>query len=573
MRLPPDKKLAGVLAPVFAIRTETDLGIGDTEGVRQMMDWCHQHGLGILQVLPINETSDDNSPYNAISSLAIEPATLTVTPSALPDLPAAEFQKLAPPKSVASLRSGAVNYPKVKALKWALLRAAFDAFVVKHWKKSSVRGEQFRLFIHANAEWIADYAMFRLLMRLHGERPTWDRWPAEHQNPKQAWSWLLAQPDKRRQELETSLLFFMYVQWIAFRQWEEIKDYGTRQQVYLMGDIPFGVSRYSADVWANRGIFDLDWSGGAPPEKVFKVDPFTEKWGQNWGIPLYDWAALRHRNYDWWRTRVGNVHKVFHLFRIDHVLGFFRIYSFPWTPDQNEKFLPLTEEEVARITGGRLPGFKPFPDDTPEHCAANRQQGEELLTMVKEAAGDTAVVAEDLGCVPPYVPVVLEALQIPGFKIPHFLREKDGSFVDGRTYPRLSLATPATHDHDPLAKMWRDLWARVDAGGPDGAEAQKELQRWLRYGSAVFMAPPRPFTDQVHETILRGVLQSNSWLAVLMITDVFAREDRFNVPGSIGASNWSARLHETVAGLDRDPVLVRQAQTLGWLIQETGRHP
>ena len=94
----------------------------------------------------------------------------------------------------------------------------------------------------------------------------------------------------------------MYVQWLAFGQWQALKAYGTAQKVYLMGDIPFGVGRFSADVWANRAIFDLDWSGGAPPEKVFKVDPFTEKWGQNWGIPNYRWDELRRRNFDWWRT-------------------------------------------------------------------------------------------------------------------------------------------------------------------------------------------------------------------------------------------------------------------------------
>src|ERR1043166_5405510 len=82
------------------------------------------------------------------------------------------------------------------------------------------------------------------------------------------------------------------------------------------------------------------FSGGAPPEKVFKVDPFTEKWGQNWGIPNYRWDELRRRGFEWWRTRVGNIRKVFHLYRIDHVLGFFRIYSFPWTPDRNAEFLP-----------------------------------------------------------------------------------------------------------------------------------------------------------------------------------------------------------------------------------------
>jgi 4-alpha-glucanotransferase len=98
MTLSPDKKLAGILCPVFAIRTESDLGIGDTEGVHQMIDWCHKHGFGILQVLPINETSDDNSPYNAISSMALDPTTIAVSPKFLPDLTAAKLKEIAPPE-------------------------------------------------------------------------------------------------------------------------------------------------------------------------------------------------------------------------------------------------------------------------------------------------------------------------------------------------------------------------------------------------------------------------------------------------------------------------------------------
>jgi 4-alpha-glucanotransferase len=336
----------------------------------------------------------------------------------------------------------------------------------------------------------------------------------------------------------------------------------------LMGDIPFGVNRYSSDVWGNRAIFDLAWSGGCPPEKVFKVDPFTEKWGQNWGIPLYKWSVSQERNHDWWRIRCGNIHKVFHLFRIDHVLGFFRIYSFPWPPKENGKFLPLTEEQAAKRTGGRLPLFQPHADDTPEGAKFNQKQGEELLAMVLEAAGDTAVVAEDLGVVPPYIPLVLDRLKIPGYKIPHFLREKDYSFVAGKTYPRLSLATPATHDHPPIAIMWRELWEKAD-GGDDGA--RWDLKRWMKYCGAEHEAPPREFNDHIHQLILRGVLNSNSWLAVFMITDVFGTEGRFNVPGAVSEGNWSYRLDKTVAELDKDPQLLHKTQMFAKLVKESQR--
>src|SRR5688572_15223478 len=129
MKLSPEKSIAGILEPVFAIRTENDLGVGDSEGVRQMIDWCARHGLNILQTLPINETSDDNSPYNAISSLAIEPSTLAITPKLIPELVETKFKAIATTKRVTELRVGAVNYPKVKALKQELLAAAFQGFL------------------------------------------------------------------------------------------------------------------------------------------------------------------------------------------------------------------------------------------------------------------------------------------------------------------------------------------------------------------------------------------------------------------------------------------------------------
>ena len=343
-----------------------------------------------------------------------------------------------------------------------------------------------------------------------------------------------------------------------------------KQKVYLMGDIPFGVGRYSADVWANRGIFDLDWSGGAPPERTFKSDPFTAKWGQNWGIPNYRWDELRRQNFDWWRVRVGNIQKVFHLFRIDHVLGLFRIYSFPWTPDRNVEFLPMSETEAADLCGGRLPGFKQFPDDTHEHKAVNQAQGEELLAMIQEAAGETTVVAEDLGVVPEYVPPTLEKLGIPGFRIPMLFRDHHGSYSDPKKYPRLSLAQPATHDHTPLALMWTECWANIDAG--EAVEHNRhELRRMMNFAGLHNEDPAREFSDRLHEGFTRAVMQSNSWLAVFQITDVLAQTERFNTPGSTSNANWSHRFAHTVKQLDKIAALAARTKMFSRLAKESGR--
>ena len=570
MKLSPTQSLAGVLEPVFAMRTEADLGIGDTEGVRQMIDWCARHRLNILQTLPINELSDDNSPYNAISSLAIEPTTIAITPATIPDLAPQRFQALAPPGLLAELREGPVNYPKVKVLKRRLLEAAFESFDQKHSGQETERGQQFRSFLKENEDWLSDYALFRVLMEENGGSPAWNRWVPEHHSRASARKWLQSLPEQRRDELKRKQTFFTYVQWLAFDQWQALKAYGTLKQVNLMGDIPIGVGRASADVWANRAIFDLDWSGGAPPEKAFKVDPFTEKWGQNWGIPGYRWEVLRRGGFDWWRTRVGNIKKVFHLYRIDHVLGFFRIYSFPWTPDRNAEFLPLTEGQAAEKTGGRLPGFKQYPDDTPEHKAANQAQGEEILRVVLEASGETTVVAEDLGVVPEYVHPTLQKLGVPGFRIPMFFRDHGGRYSDPKHYPRLSLAQPTTHDHPPLAAAWDECWQNIDAG--KGVEANRyELRAMMEFAGLGTSEPPRQFSGQLQEGFTRAVLGSSSWLVVFQITDMFAMTARFNTPGSVASTNWSYRLPRTVKELDEDPALLQQTQMFSRLAQESGR--
>lgn len=277
IKLSPSHSLAGILEPVFAIRTEDDLGIGDTDGVRRMIDWRHRHRLSILQTLPINETGDDHSPYNTLSSLAIEPATLAISPRHIPDLPPAKFKELARPELLAELRRGAVNYSGVKVLKRTLLDAAFEEFLQRQFNLETERAQQFRSFLTENADWLPDYSLFRVPMEENGGSSAWDRWVPAHRSPRAARTWLSSRPEKRRNDLLRRQHFFMYVQWLAFGQWQALKAYGTAKNVCLMGDIPFGVGRFSADVWANRAIFDLEWSGGAPPERVFKVDAFTEK--------------------------------------------------------------------------------------------------------------------------------------------------------------------------------------------------------------------------------------------------------------------------------------------------------
>ena len=153
----------------FARRTI--LGIGDTDGVRQMIDWCARHGLGIFQTLPIGETGGDHCPYNAITALAIDPATLAVSPRHIADLSPEAFERIVRPELLAELRSGPVDYPRVKALKQALLQAAFEQFAALHLDCGTPRADKFRRFTDEHAAWLHDYAFFRALMWETATRP------------------------------------------------------------------------------------------------------------------------------------------------------------------------------------------------------------------------------------------------------------------------------------------------------------------------------------------------------------------------------------------------------------------
>jgi 4-alpha-glucanotransferase len=165
--LNPDKKLAGVLAPVFALRGKGDVGIGDTEAVKELITWSARQGMRVVQILPINETGSDSSPYNLLSAMALEPSTLAVTPEALPDLKAEDFSTITAKHDLTTLREGPVKYAAVKKLKRELLYAAFKNFRSKGGDKGRVRA--FAEFELDNADWLPDYATHRALVSWHEE--------------------------------------------------------------------------------------------------------------------------------------------------------------------------------------------------------------------------------------------------------------------------------------------------------------------------------------------------------------------------------------------------------------------
>jgi len=561
----PDNKLAGILSPVSALRGQADLGVGDTAALVEFAGWAASKGFGLVQILPVNESGSDHSPYNILSSMAYEPSTITTTPTWLPELSAEAFDAVCARHDVKALRAGPVKYAAVKALKNELLETAFRVF--RSRKADRVRVRAFAKFESDQADWLEPYSLFRALVAWNGSEVT-TGWPEEHRNPEAAQEWESRLPAAEKKRFSDLVRFYRYVQWLARMQWKTVRAACDKLGVALVGDLPVGVSIFSADVWSSPEIFDLTRSSGAPPEKVFKSDPFTEKWGQNWGFPLYNWQAMSHDNFAWWRRRLGASCEVFHFLRIDHALGFFRIYSFPWRPEENGKFTELSSVEAAALTGGRLPGFVERDDSTEENRERNRVQGDMLLRIFLEETGPHRLIAEDLGEVAPYVRPTLRALEIPGFKIPQWERNPDGTLIPGGEYQRLSLATFATHDHPPLKKFWEDWLA--DCGDPERRDAAiAGMNELLGFCGREDLKAPLPFSSEVHAALIRGLFACNSWMAVHQITDLLGLDERFNIPGAVGDANWTTRIAGTPVEWDlKYPAELKAAVEA---IKETGR--
>lgn len=550
------------MVPVSALRRLGDLGIGDTQAVIEMIDWCADNGLSVLQILPINETGADNSPYNAISSVAIDPATLTVEPGKVPGLTQSLYDHIVISSHDDPRYQPSIDYAGVKSLKLRLLWAAYQKagalLTLNQW-------------IKREGSWVAYYTLFRLLMDFNGGSTAWETWPEEHRTPDAAKLWVNAHP--KRTELGQRLRFYAFLQMVAEEQWTAVRRHADRRGVLIMGDIPFGVSRGSVDVWASQELFSLRWSVGCPADPAFKPDAFTARWGQNWGVPVYNWEAMAADDFNWWRTRVRAATRYFHLFRIDHVTGLYRVFAFPWQPQDNDGYANLSPADARKRAGGEVPRYLPGPDHDPRWARANLANGEKRLAIIQETAGEAGVVAEDLGKVPPYLAPSLERMGVPGFRIPFLERtEPERAYKDARQYPALSVATLATHDQPPIAALWQQ-WhdaLAADHGAEHAEREQRTLLQWVGWGEHDV---PMTFNHDLHLSIIRTLLQSSSALAIIHIADWFGWPDRISTPGPPNPDNWTWRMPHPITIIAQDPVIARHGEALRDVILETGRLP
>ena len=563
-----DKKYAGLLVPVFALRHPEDFGIGDTRAVCDALDFCAEQDLAVLQILPVHETLGDYSPYNPISSRALSPAYLTLTPEQVPGLQPEMVESAAPAAWRQRLREGVVKHNSVHALKLQILLVAFQQFETSEAMNSVLRRE-YADFKEKAADWLPAYTLFRLLAREYEGNPNWSEWRPEHQTLAGAEAWLANHTERER--LLQLREGFAFIQWVAWRQWREVKAHADRRGVWLMGEMSYGVGRCSADVWGLPELFDLDWHVGTRPITYFDTNKDSERWGQNWGFPPYRWENHRSTGFRWLRGRLAAERQFFHICRLDHLRGYFRAYMFPWAGGaRHVEFSALTEEEARQKTGGRLPRFVPGPDDDHVSVRLNDLQGREIIGILQEAAGDMYLIAEIMGAMPDYMRTVLDDLRVANLTFPQLERKPDRSLYPVESFRFLSLATYANHDHASLAGYYLHLCEAAKQDPQSTAAIDlRELLKFAEWGRPA----PDTLNDELLAALVRKLFETPCQLAVLMSSDLFGTTQRFNLPGSYGAETWCERLEMPLAGFVRHPVYGARLATARRLIAATGRAP
>lgn len=410
----------GVATPLFSIYSEKSIGIGELPDLKLLIDWCQKTGMSIIQLLPINDVGFDFRPYDAQSSFAIDPMYL-----ALSELRHANAQKFK--KEVETLRkqfppgSERVNYA-VKGAKLALLWKIFK-------EASAGQDLNFTKYSKENAVWLNEYALYKTIKEIHKGKD-WESWdkPYKERAPD-----LLRKTEKKYKEI---LEFQRWLQWQLDEQFREVKAYAEKKDILLMGDLPFLVSRDSADVWSHQDYFKLGLVSGAPPDAFFAN-------GQRWGMPPYAWEKIEANQYDYVIQKLRYAENFYDVYRIDHVVGMFRV----WTIAMNE---PL---ESAGLHGV----FDPKDE------SAWEEHGRKILSAMIDNAS-MLPCAEDLGVVPDCSPKVLEEFGMVGMDVVRWKKnwKTDREFTAPDHYRKNSITVFSTHDMTSLAGWWEFEAGTVD---------------------------------------------------------------------------------------------------------------
>jgi 4-alpha-glucanotransferase len=415
------RRRAGLATPLFSIYSAQSVGIGDLLDLKLLIDWCRQCGMSILQLLPMNDVGFDFRPYDSHSSFALEPVYLSLRELSGVD-PAAHQKDIAGLRRKFPPGRRYVDYG-IKREKMELLWKIFQGV------KAEISGA-FQAYRERNRFWLKDYALFKVIKERNEQR-AWDSWEEglKHRDA--------ARLRQFEREHEKRVVFYEWLQWQLGEQFSEVKRHAERQGVLLLGDLPLLVSRDSADVWSHQDYFKLEYSAGAPPDMYIAR-------GQRWGMPPYQWGRIAEHGYDYLKEKLGYAQNFYDMFRIDHVVGIFRI----WT-------IPLSE---PLENGGLNGNFDPADETLWEN------HGRTLLSVMLDHAR-MLPCAEDLGVVPACSYKLLSEFAIPGMDVQRWTKswEGDSGFRPPAEYRKNSVNVISTHDMSNLAAWWE-----CEAGTVDG---------------------------------------------------------------------------------------------------------
>ncbi len=569
---------AGVAVPVFSLRSEHSCGVGEFADLRMMVDWCAACGQSVIQILPVNDTTmdmtwRDSYPYNAISIYALHP--LYIRLSEVGQLRNKRQQSRFEREAQRLNALPALDYEAVIRLKMEHLRLLYEEQCTE-----LLQSEEYASFCRRNDYWLDDYALFSALRDKFrtADFKMWGEWAAYNRQRAADYT----------AEHQHEVGFYRFAQYHLDRQLTAVRDYARAHGIVLKGDIPIGISRTSVEAWVSPELFVMESSAGAPP------DDFSAT-GQNWGFPIYNWERMSKDGYAWWRARFAKMSEYFDAYRIDHILGFFRIWEVPLDAvnallGEFNPSLPYTAEEIAaagldfeasrdvahnytsedvlwleyRHGGGFYPRISSFDTDSfkaldeASQCAFARLHDdfyyrrhnafwhEVATSRLGSIIGATRMLAcgEDLGMIPQCVPDVMAEQQILSLEIERMPKQYGATIAEVECYPYLSVCTTSTHDMSPLRLWW--------------SESREQAEYYYRHILHLAGEVPQQADSELCRAIVQRNLDAPSMLAILPLQDWLSASDelraedttseRINIPAN-PRHYWRYRMHLTLESL------------------------
>lgn len=585
------RRLAGVAVPVFSLRREGDAGVGDFLSLLHLVQWTAQAGMSIVQTLPINDTSffyddRDSYPYNAISVFALHP--LYIALDLLPAIKDVAKARALMAERVQLALEKEVPYRRAMALKEHWLKEVFC-----QEEEQIAQDSQFVTFCKKEQESLLPYALFKALAQYH-HAPWTQQWNDPYRSTP---TFDLLREWSQKPFLKREVQYHLWTQFVAHSQLTKVVQYAHSVGVSLKGDLPIGVHPAGVDVWYTPQFFNLDMQCGAPP------DYFSQE-GQNWGFPTYRWSALEATDYAWWKARLRFMEQYFDYLRVDHVLGYFRIWSIPrdgrlgtggyfvpqlayslreleekglsssflsllcngqgegfvsqqWMVEEKGRpgyFAPrvdlLSMPEFAQLSEGDQAILRSLHQDFFYHRHASlwKREGLKHLAALSQAS-TIELCAEDLGMVPDVVPEVLQELGIATLHLERMPKHEGIEFESAQYFAPNSVATTSNHDMEPLRLWWN-----------------QDVARSQRYYQYVLMPSGRsvsPYSEQITPALVRDIVRHHllapSYLCILPLQDWLAMDPHYHSrvePQSERINNpahanhvWNYRMPLTVQSL------------------------